>query len=227
MNLTSNKLKLLAYSFMAFDHTMSLLIDQGTFLYALSHIPGRIVAPIICYLLVEGYYHTRDIKKYLMRLFTFAIISHLPYVVLFDLNPYKTTSVMWGLFLGLVCIHLLKKNLPAYLKGVFVLILVYLARPADWYYVTILWMIGFDHYRGNLKKQMIAFLLIGLLTYILPGLLRSPMMFYRCFIFLAVPFIYAYNQRRGHQSSRLRWLMYWFYPLHFIILLLIKYSLHL
>lgn len=50
------------------------------FLPIMMHIVGRLTCPIMCYFVAEGYYHTKNIRKYTFRLFTFAILSHFAYL---------------------------------------------------------------------------------------------------------------------------------------------------
>ena len=42
------------------------------------NIVGRIAFPIFAFTLSEGYTHTRNLKKYLLRLFIFAVGIQLP-----------------------------------------------------------------------------------------------------------------------------------------------------
>ena len=39
------------------------------------HILGRIAFPVFCFLLVEGFFHTHNLKKYILNLGIFALIS--------------------------------------------------------------------------------------------------------------------------------------------------------
>jgi peptidoglycan/LPS O-acetylase OafA/YrhL len=83
------------------------------------HIIGRLTAPIMCYFVVEGYYHTKNLKKYIIRMFVFALMSHFAYAFMFGKNfiPFKNsvfdqTSVMWTFALGLVALAVSKTENP-------------------------------------------------------------------------------------------------------------------
>lgn len=100
-------LKLIALVTMTIDHTANVL-GCGKF-YWLMRSVGRLAFPIYVFLLVEGYFHTKDIKKYAGRLALMMVLSELP----FDLMCAKGfpdlahQNVMFTLLLGLSGIYLL------------------------------------------------------------------------------------------------------------------------
>lgn len=71
---------------------------------------GRLAFPIFCFLLVEGFVHTRDVKKYVRRLFLFAFISEVPFDLAFFCTPFALDhqNVYWTLALGVLAMAGLK-----------------------------------------------------------------------------------------------------------------------
>ena len=76
---TSNPLKLIAIAAMVFDHCMVVFIPHDLAIYEVLRMPGRLTAPIMCFLIAEGYYHTSNLWRYMKRLFVMAVISHVPF----------------------------------------------------------------------------------------------------------------------------------------------------
>ena len=114
MPLSGTTLKWIAVISMLIDHTAEVLINHNAALtdpiwaqiYVLMRGIGRIAFPIYAFLLVEGFLHTRDVKKYLARMLTFAVVSEIP----FDLAVFHTPfywgyqNVFFTLFLGLLAL---------------------------------------------------------------------------------------------------------------------------
>ena len=79
-------LKMIAAVTMLIDHVGYIFFPQYVFL----RIIGRISFPIFAFLIVEGFMHTKDVKKYILRMTVFAIITEMP----FDFAFYGTYN--WG-----------------------------------------------------------------------------------------------------------------------------------
>ena len=222
--LTSNGLKCIAVAAMFFDHFFSVFLVQEGLAGSLLRITGRVAAPIMCYLVAEGFAHTRNVRKYLGRLFLFAVLSHFPYVAYFHLTWWKATSVIWGLFLGLLALTLAKSGKLSFpLKLAAVLACCLLAYPADWNYIGVLWILYFGLYQGDFKKQMLSFALIGIIVFLIPDLYHFGWEHtYQFGIFLAIPLLYLYNGKRGRKSRLIKWGFYVFYPVHLVLLELLR-----
>ena len=119
---TSNQLKLIAIAAMVFDHCMVVFIPHDLAIYEVLRMPGRLTAPIMCFLIAEGYYHTSNLWRYMKRLFVMAVISHVPFALCFGYNVWafwQATDVLWALLLGLIALTIYHRKglLPARLPG--------------------------------------------------------------------------------------------------------------
>ena len=65
--LSAYQIKVIAIIAMTIDHIAWMWVPAVTAAGQCMHTIGRITAPIMCYLLVEGYIHTHDVRKYTFR----------------------------------------------------------------------------------------------------------------------------------------------------------------
>jgi len=233
MGMTSNKLKIFAITAMFFDHAVSVFWSPTTVSGMILKIIGRTVAPIFCFLIADGYYHTSNRIKYIVRLLIFAVISHIPYSLVFGYRLFEYTSVMWGLALGLIALTAFKNNkIHIILRLLIVAVCCALSWRADWNVLTVLWILGFGIFHGNFKRQIIWFCAIGfvfrlmfrpMLTYIRFGSFNESFPpWYQVGFFLAIPLLMMYNGQRGIKSKAITWAFYIFYPAHLILFYLLK-----
>ena len=110
--LNANTLKLIAVLAMVLDHAATVFLADTAPAALFFHAVGQIAAPIMCFFVAEGYTYTSNLKKYLLRLFLAAVISHVPYALCFKFTVWEfwyVTGVLWGLFLGLLAVTLWKR----------------------------------------------------------------------------------------------------------------------
>lgn len=225
--LNSNTIKVIAIIAMIVDHMAYWLVADGTALNSVIHTFGRLAAPIMCYFIAEGYFYTSNLKKYITRLFLFAVVSHFPFVLYFGLEWWQGTSVIWSLLMGLVALAISQKaEIPLIFKIALIGMCCLLAWTADWNYIAVLWVLFLGIYRGRFKMQMMSYVTIGTIFYIIPGVISMGSdSIFRFGIFLVVPLMALYNGERGRKSNLIKWGFYFFYPAHLIVLYLLRHVL--
>ena len=237
--LSADVLKIIAITAMFIDHTAWMFIPTNSALGIICHIIGRTTIPIMCYLIAEGFFYTRNVGKYALRLFIFALVSHLPFFFFQQgsfaiswgsfFDSFSNTSVIWSLFLGLVALIVLNaKGMNIILKLVLIAALCVAAIPGNWSWFAVLWVVGFSFFRGKPKWQFISFSVVALLFVsrqtLLPLIGGSDgwaVNFFQLGLFLTIPLLLMYNSAAKPRKS-LKWVFYIFYPLHLLILVLIK-----
>lgn len=167
-------LKLIAIVTMTIDHVGSVFFQNHPWLYLICKIIGRLAFPIFAFLIVEGFFHTSNIKKYLTRLGVFALISEIP----FDLAFYDTymylghQNIFFTLFLGLLTIYLISMVEAKYQKN---MLIVNLANAGitiafsfvasflqtDYKFMGILLIVAFYLFRGSKILLTISMILIS------------------------------------------------------------------
>ena len=204
MGLNSFQLKCIAVLTMIIDHTGAVLFPGDlVFRYI-----GRISFPIFCFLLVEGFSHTRDMRKYMLRLGVFAVISEIPYDLAFrdTVLEFGHQNVFFSLFIGVVMMYALEKNAEWPIKVTEVLLAMWVAvfLRTDYGFKGILLISIYYFLRRYRWRKHVA----GAVW----NLLWNQIQRYGVF---ATVFLVLYN---GEKGPSMKYFFYLFYPLHLLVL---------
>lgn len=230
------QLKWIAIIAMTLDHIAYLFLDQNSLLYYFMRMFGRLTAPIMVFLLTEGYRHTRSRKKYLTRLFMFAGISQpIYFLFLYGRMPDSAAefflhwNVMFTLAIGLLVMILFDSEKIQTVPSLILLcILISLAHFGDWSYLIPSWtIIFFCYYKRDTKKMIVLFALasVTLQTLLYLKEFDSFALFsFQYGTLLALVPISMYNGERGNvrHKNLNRWFFYVYYPAHMIVLMIIQ-----
>ncbi len=177
---------------------------------------GRLAFPIFCFLLVEGFLHTRGRKKYLCRLFVCAVLSEIPFDFAFSavMINWGYQNVMWTLLIGMItmwmCEEVQKKFVNRKVQlmvgnGVCVGAGMILAQAMNTDYgakgIACIMVLYF--FRNNKMLQMY----MGALSFV-----------WEYFAMISFVFLSKYNGKRG---SQMKTFFYLFYPVHLIVLYMV------
>ena len=173
---------------------------------------GRLAFPLFCFLLVEGFVHTHNVKGYLGRLVLFGLLSEVPFDLAFFRTPFDPSAqnVYWTLALGVLAMALMQKFQDAEgniaWKGRFAALgCVVLAQllQTDYGAIGVALIVALYLTRNNRKYQCI----IG-----------AVMMLFELTAPLAFVLIWFYNGQRGRCPQWAKWAFYGFYPVHLSLL---------
>lgn len=195
---------------------------------------GRVSFPIYCFFIVEGFYKTRDRKKYALRLGVCALLSELPFdIALYGkiLYPWHQ-NVFYTLLIGLFAIWALDK----------------LAERKDWSitkynFMTFLCSVGFVVLAELLATDYSGFgVLVIILMYYVRRITENRIKYWAPVVYvagtamlcllslgeawalLALPLMFFYQGKKGWNG---KWFFYLFYPVHLLILAIIMLCLGL
>ncbi len=204
----------------------SLLVLQRTTDYI-----GRIAAPIFLFSIANGYRHTRDFKKYALRLLVFACLAEWPYYLLFGFHG----NIMFTLLLGLLTLRLMdwgngKRAGLGYLlcAGVVIAAEYFALFEGKGRYILFILVFYWTERWPVRKKALLWLFLMPLARYSLIWEFFSEQLFtYRWFHMLCinalgpllgVAFTFFYNGKKGFTFTGDKYLWYVFYPAHLLVL---------
>lgn len=221
----SIQLKMIAACAMLIDHTAHVFFPAAIYMRCI----GRLAFPIFAFMVAMGYFYTKDIKKYMLRMFIFAIIAQIPYVYMvgsFDPIPF---NVIFTLLFGLVSIYAIETGKP--IIGITVtLMLAILAESGGFDHGAFgVFMVLAFYYTRNSRSlrniSAVTLILLFTLSYIAQLGILSFTWIIILFYLIPIPLIDLYNGKKGISNPFTKWFFYIFYPLHITVLVIIKFLL--
>jgi len=238
IEITSAVLHLLAMVFMLCDHLWATIVPGNDWLTVI----GRIAYPIFAFMIVEGYFHTKSLKKYVLRLLVFAILSEIPFNLMMGsrVTYIVHQNVLWTFLIGIGLIFVNEKAKKTgkmfvrILVGIGTVVLGFvlgLITFADYHYVGVFTILVFYFFRGrkwwNYLGQLVALAYLNI--EVLSGLSYEVNLFgntyfivQQGFALLALIPIWLYRGKQGFHNKAWQYICYAFYPVHMLILGLIK-----
>lgn len=188
---------------------------------------GRIAFPIFCFLLVEGFLRTKNLKKYMLRMTLFALLSEVPFDLVFAGQPvyWGYQNVMVTLLLALLTMYGCKvlvevvgkrigqtEKLRAWLLPAIIVIYAVFTLAGAW----VADMLQTDYGgKGIVPIMIIYFLRFEKTTQAIGGAVSFHWELPAPAAFLP---IWLYNGERG---MKMKYFFYLFYPVHLFLLYLI------
>ena len=235
--LTAAVLHIIAMTLMLMDHLWATLLPAREWLTC----AGRVAFPIFAFMAVEGYFHTRSFKKYILRMLLFAVLSEIPFDLMYGGTWFYPVhqNVLWTFLLGLLGVWLMEQVRKKGKTWMYLLVCV-LVVPAglvlgtlcmvDYYGVGVLTVFVFYFLHGRkwwcFLGQLAA--LYWLNVELLGGLMYPVQLFGMEFelcqqglALLALIPIWLCRGRQGYHSKPFQYLCYAFYPVHILLLVVV------
>ena len=233
METTSFSLHIMAMLCMLCDHLWGTSVVKWDLFTCI----GRLAFPIYAFLIVEGYFHTRDLKKYVKRLFLAAVISEIPFNLVVGGGFFYPVhqNVLWSFLISIGLIHWNEKMREKQMwkrvmVGIATLFAAYIGGIVtfvDYYHAGIFTVLAFRFFRGRrwhhylgqlLCMQYINCEMLGGLGYEFHLFGADHFVPRQALALLALIPIWLYRGRQGYHSKTLQWVYYLFYPVHLLVL---------
>lgn len=210
---SGNQLKIFAMLAMTCDHVGVQIFPDLLWL----RVIGRLALPVYAYMIAEGCRHTRDRKKYLLRLLGMGALCQVVYFVAMG-SLYQCILITFSLS---VCLIILldmveqDRNPPNWgklLTGTIFIFFLCVVLPD---------LLSHTDYEVDygLPGVLLPVLIYGAGTRgLLLGLFLVAMQYggVQWLAFGAVPLLLAYNGQRG--KANIGKLFYWYYPVHLVVI---------
>ena len=236
-DISTAALHIIAMLFMLMDHLWATLLPAKEWLTC----AGRVAFPIFAFMAVEGYFHTRSFKKYILRMLLFAVLSEIPFDLMYGGTWFYPVhqNVLWTFLLSLLGVWLMEQVRKKGKTWMYLLVCVLVVLAGlvlgtlcmvDYYGAGVLTVFVFYFLHGRkwwcFLGQLAA--LYWLNVELLGGLMYPVQLFGMEFelcqqglALLALIPIWLYRGRQGYHSKPFQYLCYAFYPVHMLLLVVV------
>ena len=236
--MTSFILHIIAIFTMLLDHMWGTSVVQSEIFTCI----GRLAFPIFAFMVVEGFFHTSDRKKYIKRMFIFALISEIPFNLMVSMriiNPFHQ-NILWTFLIALLLMQWNEKHKSKddIVKMFFIVLgtmvvggLLGIITCVDYNAAGVLTVLTFYYFK---ERKWFNYLLQLILMYfinfkVLGGigwdLSIAGINFFlpqQSIALLALIPIWLYNGKQGPYNKIIKNIYWWFYPAHMLVLIAIK-----
>ena len=219
--LTAAQLRWIALAAMLLDHLWAMAVPGNQWMTYV----GRLAFPIFAFQIVEGFFHTSDFRRYALRLLVFACVSEIPFDLMYASTAFYPfhQNVMFTLLLGLAAIWGLERARRERTAGAAVMV--------DYGGMGVLTVVVFYVFRGfPLARlgQLGGLFLLNVAFFqgeYLPVEAFGHVFEFQTqgFALLALAPVWLYGGEKGRGGRVLQYGSYAFYPLHMLVLYLIKF----
>jgi len=218
-------------AFMLLDHLWATIVP-GNFWMTCA---GRLAFPIFAFQISEGFFHSHDRKRYAKRLLLSALLSEIPFDLMYGSTVFYPfhQNVLFTLLLGLLAVSAIDrarqersaKAVTLSTLALLGILLLSIVGMVDYGWRGVLTVVAFYALRdfpGAWLAQIAAMVLLNIVGF--QGLLL-PFLGWEVpaqgFAVLALVPIWLYNGQSGRKSHALQAGFYAFYPVHMLILYLL------
>lgn len=240
LELNSNQLKIIAIICMTIDHIAYFFFsNQLDTKYIIFRSIGRIAMPIFVFLLVEGYFHTKNIKKYIFRIFICAVATQLVIYffekidimylggILPKLNIFNILFSFLLILFGIVAVD--KKIFQNYTLNIVIkatliasIFEIYSIFKIDYgiygFFIALMFYFINKYFYNKDKTIVNIFEMIFIAIFSVLAIKNI----FGIFAALSIVFIRIYNGKKGNKSKILSTFFYCYFPIHYLIIFIVR-----
>ncbi len=237
ISFNKNQLQTIAVISMVIDHLAWAFLEFRSPLAQVMHLLGRFTIPIMCFFIAEGFRKTRDLRAYMGRLASFAVISIIPFYVFFNSEYGFRQNIIFDHLLSVLILATLEhKKFKKWQKVLLVILLFGVSMTiGGWPITPQLFTLAF-YYGKTFKEKAKWFVLTTVTTVVTVSTLAAlNRVFYFSlrdwtwydkayllgFVF-ALPLLERYNGEKGKPLLG-KYFFYGFYPIHLLLFSFIRY----